>query len=153
MLESFLPTYSESIDNSILMKRKIVIAGGAGFVGKYLARHFAELGYQVIIISRQKDSIQWHDNTGIISAIENSEMLINLAGKSVDCRYNEKNRKGILESRTETTRVLGEAPNPTDNKTLMKTLREIMHMPIGLPSPEWLLKMGLSLSKQKLNSF
>jgi len=91
------------------VNKKIVIAGGTGFVGKYLTTRFCNLGYQVIIISRQKENIQWNDAAGIIDALENSEMLINLAGKSVDCRYNEKNKKEILKSRTETTKALGEA--------------------------------------------
>ncbi len=91
------------------MNIKIVIAGGTGFVGKYLMKQFGNLGYQVIIISRQKGNIQWHDTTGIIHALENAVLLINLAGKSVDCRYNEKNKSEILKSRTETTKALGEA--------------------------------------------
>lgn len=91
------------------MSKKIVIAGGTGFVGKYLTKRFGDLGYQVIIISRQKENIQWNDTTGILNALENSEMLINLAGKSVDCRYNEKNKREILKSRTETTKALGKA--------------------------------------------
>jgi uncharacterized protein len=91
------------------VSKKIIIAGGTGFVGKYLTKQFGNLGYQVIIISRQKENIQWQDTAGIINALENSEMLINLAGKSVDCRYNDKNKTEILKSRTETTKALGEA--------------------------------------------
>ena len=89
--------------------KKIVLAGGTGFVGKYLKTKFSELGYEVKIISRQNDSIQWDDISSIVDALDNSEMLINLAGKSVDCRYNKKNKEEILKSRTETTRILGEA--------------------------------------------
>ncbi len=91
------------------MEKKIVIAGGTGFIGNYLSSYFLKQGYAVKIISRQKHAIQWSDQHGIIEALENAEMLINLAGKSVDCRYNEKNKKEILLSRTETTKVLGEA--------------------------------------------
>lgn len=91
------------------MDKKIVIAGGTGFVGKYLTKQFRDLGYEVLIISRQKQKINWSDRKGIINALENSDMLINLAGKSVDCRYNEKNKEEILKSRTETTKALGEA--------------------------------------------
>lgn len=91
------------------MNKKIIIAGGTGFVGKYLTKQFSNLGYQVIIISRQKGHIQWNDKIAIVSALENSELLINLAGKSVDCRYNEKNKAEILKSRTETTGTLGDA--------------------------------------------
>ncbi len=92
-----------------MKNKKIVLAGGTGFVGKYLKTKFTELGYEVKIISRQKDSIQWNEIPSIIEAIDNSEMLINLAGKSVDCRYNKKNKEEILSSRTETTKILGEA--------------------------------------------
>ncbi len=91
------------------MNKKIVIAGGTGFVGKYFTKHFCNLNYELIIISRQEQSIKWNDKVGIINALENSDMLINLAGKSVDCRYNKKNKEEILKSRTETTKVLGEA--------------------------------------------
>lgn len=86
-----------------------MIAGGTGFIGKYLTTQFRNLGYEVLIISRQKDSIQWNNSSGIINALENSVLLINLAGKSVDCRYNKKNKEEILKSRTETTKSLGEA--------------------------------------------
>ncbi len=88
--------------------KKIVLAGGTGFVGKYLKTKFIELGYDLKIISRQNNSIPWTDSDSILEAIENSEMLINLAGKSVDCRYNKKNKEEILKSRTETTQLLGE---------------------------------------------
>ncbi len=92
-----------------MIHKKIVIAGGTGFVGKYLTEQFANLGYEVIIISRQKSDINWQNTNAIIEAINNAELLINLAGKSVDCRYNEKNKLEILKSRTETTNILGQA--------------------------------------------
>ncbi len=91
------------------MKKKIVIAGGTGFIGAFLQKKFEALDYEVEIISRQKNHIQWHDQSSIILALENSAMLINLAGKSVDCRYNEKNKKEIYDSRINTTKQLGEA--------------------------------------------
>jgi uncharacterized protein len=91
------------------MNKKIVIAGGTGFTGQYLTQKFKSLGYEVIIISRQTEHINWDNTTAIIAALENAEMLINLAGKSVDCRYNEKNKKEIFNSRINTTKALGEA--------------------------------------------
>ncbi len=91
------------------MQKKIVLAGGTGFIGKYFAAQFAKMGYEVLIISRQARHIQWGDRAKIINALENAEMLINLAGKSVDCRYNEANMAEIFRSRTETTKELGEA--------------------------------------------
>lgn len=89
--------------------KKVVLAGGTGFVGQDFAQRFKKLGYEVLIISRQPGHIAWEDRAGIIGALEEAEMLINLAGKSVNCRYTDENRKVILESRTRTTRILGEA--------------------------------------------
>ena len=91
------------------MKTKIVIAGGTGFVGQYLTKKFTASGYEVVVISRNKNQASW-DNTFLITeALENAAMLINLAGKSVDCRYNEKNKKEIYDSRIDTTKILGNA--------------------------------------------
>ena len=91
------------------MNKKIVIAGGTGFIGTYLARKFTDSGYEVIIISRQPQQVNWNNREAIVKALENAELLINLAGKSVDCRYNEKNKKEIFGSRIDTTTALGKA--------------------------------------------
>jgi uncharacterized protein len=91
------------------MKQKIVIAGGTGFVGKYLTEKFISSGYDVIVISRQANHVNWDNTSAITVALENAEMLINLAGKSVDCRYNEKNKQEIFDSRVNTTKALGNA--------------------------------------------
>lgn len=91
------------------MEKKIIIAGGTGFVGQYLNKKFIAFGYEVIIISRQKNHVNWDNTALIIEALENAEMLINLAGKSVDCRYNEKNKEEIYNSRIDTTEILGTA--------------------------------------------
>jgi uncharacterized protein len=91
------------------MKQKIVIAGGTGFTGQYLTQKFISTGYEVIIISRKQNHVHWDNTAAIITALENAVMLINLAGKSVDCRYNEKNKKEIFDSRVNTTKALGDA--------------------------------------------
>jgi len=91
------------------MKKRVILAGGTGFIGQYFEKKFRDLGYEVRIISRQDGHISWNDVPAIIEALNNSEVLINLAGKSVDCRYNSKNKLEIMRSRTETTRILGEA--------------------------------------------
>lgn len=91
------------------MNKKIIIAGGTGFVGKYLHQKFKYLGYEIFIISRKKSHINWDNTSAITAALENAEMLINLAGKSVDCRYNKKNKKEIYDSRINTTKILGDA--------------------------------------------
>jgi len=82
---------------------KIVLAGGTGFIGSYLAKKFKEEGYKVFIISRSKYHINWNDTEKIIEALDGAELLINLTGKSVDCRYTHKNKWKILTSRTEST--------------------------------------------------
>ncbi|MET3937399.1 uncharacterized protein (TIGR01777 family) [Paenibacillus sp. PvP094] len=89
--------------------KKVILAGGTGFVGQDFAQRFKKLGYEVLIISRQPGHIAWEDSDGIRQALEGAEMLINLAGKSVNCRYTDENRRIILESRTSTTRILGES--------------------------------------------
>lgn len=91
------------------MKKKVILAGGTGFIGQYFERQFQELGYEVKHISRQPHHISWNDKAAIINALEGGELLINLAGKSVNCRYNESNKKEIMNSRLETTRILGES--------------------------------------------
>lgn len=89
--------------------KKIVLAGGTGFVGQDFASRFQKLGYDVLIISRQPGHISWEDRGAITQALEGAALLINLAGKSVNCRYTDENRKIIMDSRTETTHILGEA--------------------------------------------
>lgn len=87
--------------------KKVVLAGGTGFIGQYFKKRFQELGYEVLIISRQSPYISWEDRDGIMEALEDAELLINLAGKSVNCRYNGTNKREILESRKQTTTLLG----------------------------------------------
>ncbi|MDC0763692.1 MULTISPECIES: TIGR01777 family oxidoreductase [Brevibacillus] len=91
------------------MKKKVILAGGTGFIGKYLADKFNQLGYEVMIIARTFPHITWDNHAKIVEALEDSELLINLAGKSVNCRYHDKNKEEILKSRTETTHILGNA--------------------------------------------
>jgi uncharacterized protein (TIGR01777 family) len=88
---------------------KIVIAGGSGFIGAYLADQFSKSGYEVLIISRGNPYIRWDDEAAVVKALEGAVVLINLAGKSVNCRYTEDNKKEIFRSRTETTKILGKA--------------------------------------------
>ena len=100
------------------MLKKIVLAGGTGFIGQYLERTYTNQGYIVHIISRQPGQISWNDEAAMVDALENAGMVINLAGKSVNCRYNEKNKREIYESRTRTTEALvkaiGKCQNPPE---------------------------------------
>ncbi|WP_172255198.1 TIGR01777 family oxidoreductase [Saccharibacillus deserti] len=90
-------------------KRKIVLAGATGFIGGALRERYTKKGYDVRMISRKPEHTAWDDSEGLRAALESADLLINLAGRSVNCRYNERNKRDILQSRTETTRILGEA--------------------------------------------
>lgn len=89
--------------------KKVILAGGTGFIGEYFQKRFEDLGYEVHVISRSNGNIQWQDQKGIVEALEGADLLINLAGKSVNCRYNTNNKNEIMISRVVTTNILGEA--------------------------------------------
>jgi len=98
--------------------QKLIIAAGTGFLGQVLLHHFKDKFEEIVILTRGKsktiDSIKyvnWDAKTfsGWESELENATVLINLAGKSVDCRYTKKNKKEILLSRIESTRILNQA--------------------------------------------
>lgn len=85
-----------------------VVAGASGFVGSAIERALREDGYEVRLIGRTV-STTWSDSAGIGRAIDGADVVINMAGKSVDCRYTDANRDEILRSRITTTRELREA--------------------------------------------
>lgn len=89
--------------------KKIIIAGGTGFIGQSLSEYFKSLGHEVIIIARKNGDLDWRNFEAIVQALNNANLLINLAGKSVNCRYNAKNKAEIFDSRTRTTQLLGDA--------------------------------------------
>ncbi len=89
--------------------KKIVLAGGSGFIGGYLSFKLREQGYDLVTISRKSGDVHWSDEIGIMQALNEAKGIINLAGKSVDCRYTEKNRRVILHSRLSTTEAMGSA--------------------------------------------
>ncbi|MFY9234618.1 MAG: TIGR01777 family oxidoreductase [Fimbriimonadaceae bacterium] len=89
---------------------KIVLAGGSGFLGRSLAPWLVQHGHEVAVISRH-GPIVWDGKTvgPWAEALEGVDALINFAGRSVNCRYNEANRTEIYASRLDSTRVLGDA--------------------------------------------
>ncbi|WP_130859498.1 TIGR01777 family oxidoreductase [Gracilibacillus phocaeensis] len=97
------------------MVKKVVLAGGTGFIGKYVQQQLEKRGYQVEIIARRAPAIKWNDHAGMVQALENAEMVINLAGKTVNCRYNEENKQEIIQSRLGTTKLLGDAIQACDS--------------------------------------
>jgi uncharacterized protein len=95
---------------------KAVIPGGSGQVGAILSRAFQKAGHEVVVFSRKPDAQTWRvvawdaENLGAwADELEGADVVINLAGRSVNCRYNEQNRRLIKESRINSTRVLGKA--------------------------------------------
>ena len=94
---------------------KIVIPGGSGQVGTILARAFHAGGDDVVVLSRRPAVRPWRVAVGRCQLgawedeIDGCDVVINLAGRSVNCRYNAANRREILESRVRSTRVVGEA--------------------------------------------
>ncbi|WP_353066389.1 DUF1731 domain-containing protein [Tunturibacter psychrotolerans] len=95
---------------------KIVIPGGAGQVGHLLARHFHAQGHNVIVFSRTAHPAPWRvvpwDGLTLgpwVAELEQSHICINLAGRSVNCRYTPVNRRAIFDSRILSTKLLGEA--------------------------------------------
>jgi uncharacterized protein len=94
---------------------RIVIPGGSGRLGNILARYFHTLGHDVVVLARRATPVPWRivnwDGASLgtwQSELENVDVLINLAGKSVNCRYTPANR-AIKESRIQTTQLLGQA--------------------------------------------
>jgi uncharacterized protein (TIGR01777 family) len=95
---------------------KIVIPGGSGQVGTVLARAFHGEGHEVVVLSRRPINrpwriVKWDGSTlgDWQCAIDGCDVVINLAGRSVNCRYSARNRREILESRVLSTRVVAEA--------------------------------------------
>ncbi|HXE11472.1 MAG TPA: TIGR01777 family oxidoreductase [Bryobacteraceae bacterium] len=95
---------------------RIVLPGGSGQIGQILARHFHEQGHSVTVIARHPkpsewQTITWDANTlgDWAGALDGADLVINLAGHTVNCRYNETNRRQIKNSRIFTTNLVGQA--------------------------------------------
>src|SRR5437764_91655 len=95
---------------------KIVIPGGTGQVGTLLARAFQGDGHEVVVFSRRPASASWREVAwdaetldGWAAEVDGADVVINLAGRNVNCRYTAENRRAIMKSRVNSTRVVGEA--------------------------------------------
>ncbi|MGY3127213.1 NAD dependent epimerase/dehydratase family enzyme [Agrococcus sp. UYP33] len=87
---------------------RAVVAGASGFVGSAVVRALLEDGYEVTRIGRT-EAAHWGDAGSIARAVDGAALLVNLAGRSVNCRYHDRNRDEIYRSRVDTTRMLREA--------------------------------------------
>ena len=97
-------------------KLKIVIPGGNGQVGNVLATHFHRQGHHVTVLSRQPKPAAWQvlpwngrDLGRWIESMDGADLVINLAGRNVNCRYTPANRREIMDSRILSTRIVGQA--------------------------------------------
>jgi uncharacterized protein (TIGR01777 family) len=98
--------------------KKIVLAGGSGQIGKALRKFYADRTEKIIVLSRGMEKqegnityVKWDAKTqgSWAKELEGADMLINLTGKNVNCRYTEKNKREIFDSRTNSTRALATA--------------------------------------------
>jgi uncharacterized protein len=120
-----------------LRNKKIVIAGGTGFIGQEMIKYFGSDNEMIILTRQTKQSqnnrnrydslsdkdlrktkfIKWDAKTTgeWTKELEHADLLINLTGRTVNCRYTEKNKKEIFDSRTDAVRVLGKAIRSCDH--------------------------------------
>jgi uncharacterized protein (TIGR01777 family) len=103
---------------------KIVLAGGNGYLGTVLAKHFSALADEVIILARKAQATTGNIKTLVwdgqslgdwTTSLQDADLLVNLCGKNVNCRYTPKNKKEIIKSRLIPTRLLGEVINSLEN--------------------------------------
>lgn len=97
-------------------KMRVVLAGGSGQVGTILARHFQAQGHSVTVLARDVKPAPWRvvawdgQTAGDWAAeLKGADLVINLTGRNVNCRYTPENRRAIMESRIRSTRLIGEA--------------------------------------------
>ncbi len=101
--------------------KTILIAGGTGFIGQTLEKHFTSKGYSVKILSRnpkRDNEILWDAKTmegSWVNHLEHLDALINLTGKTINCRFTDANKKAIKESRIVSTALLGQAIDTCSN--------------------------------------
>jgi uncharacterized protein (TIGR01777 family) len=95
---------------------KVVLAGGNGYLGTVLAHYYQALAHDVVILSRKPaapkgniTTIMWDGKTKgeWAKVLENADLLINLCGKNVNCRYTPQNKQEIINSRLVPTSLLG----------------------------------------------
>src|SRR5690242_10448597 len=102
---------------------KIVIPGGTGHLGHLLARAFAGEGHEVVVLSRTARTarsgsagmgcarvVRWDGHTVEdvwAGEIDGADAVVNLAGRSVNCRYTAANLREMLDSRVDSTHAVG----------------------------------------------
>lgn len=103
--------------NKNTQNSKIVLAGGTGFLGRTLAKHFLNSAHEVVVLGRKKPSreigrwVKWNGKAlgPWVEELDGAEAVINLAGRSVNCRYHARNRAQMINSRVDSTEAIGKA--------------------------------------------
>ncbi|MFL6257966.1 MAG: TIGR01777 family oxidoreductase [Pyrinomonadaceae bacterium] len=99
-------------------KGRVVLAGGSGFLGRALAEAFAHAGYEPVVLTRRVRKrgarvrqVAWDGRTlgAWTRELEGAAAVVNLAGRSVECRHTSKHRREIVESRVDSVETLGRA--------------------------------------------
>src|SRR5947208_15148113 len=103
--------------------QRILLGGGTGFLGTLLARYLSERGCEVVVLTRRPDprsgavrQVQWDDRTfgDWAGWLNGTQAVINLAGRSVNCRYHARSRRETLQSRVQPTENQGEGLEECD---------------------------------------
>lgn len=101
-------------------KGRVVLAGGSGFLGRALAEEFVREGREVVVLTRRPSNktragvreVEW-DGQNVCASwareLEGAAAVVNLTGRSVDCRHTSANRREILESRVNSVEAIGRA--------------------------------------------
>ena len=98
--------------------KKIIIAAANGFMGRYIARYFHSKGWEVVGLARRQEGldkncryVEWDGKKlgSWAAELDHADVVINLAGRTVNCRYNEVNKAEIFSSRLDSTAVVGDA--------------------------------------------
>ena len=108
---------SGHVFDHVFIFMKVIIPGGTGQIGRILSRAFAAAGDEVVVLTRNPvasssyRSVCWDGKTlcDWTRELEGADVVINLAGKSVNCRYGKENRREILESRTNSVHAIRRA--------------------------------------------
>ena len=93
---------------------RAVLAGGSGFVGVQLETDLRRRGYDVVRVGRRGPDVRWDDRAALAAAVDGADLVVNLAGRSVGCRYTDSHREEIYASRIDTTRALADAVRRAD---------------------------------------
>jgi len=100
--------------------KKVIIPGGSGFIGDYVSRYFVDRGFEVVVLSRTKVGfvngiryVFWDAVTidKWVEFLEGAFAVINLTGRSINCRFTKKNKEEIFQSRVDSVKILLEACN------------------------------------------